>query len=73
MADPDSQATLTSPVRNRVLVDAPSARIDHWRARQKQDPYTGDLVRIVEQCTAGCPNNGGIAGLTYRSLSNDLR
>ena len=24
------------------------------RPRQKQDPYTGDLVRIVEQCTAGC-------------------
>jgi hypothetical protein len=69
-----SQVTWTSPVSNRVLVDAAfGAYRTIWTARQKHDPYTGDLVRMVEQCTAGCPNNGGIAGLTYRSLSNDLR
>ena len=28
---------------------------------------TGDLIRITEQCTAGCAANGGIAGLVYRS------
>ena len=28
---------------------------------------TQDIPRIVEQCTAGCANNGGIQNLTYAS------
>ena len=28
---------------------------------------TRDMVRVVEQCTAGCAANGNIANLTYRS------
>ena len=43
-----------------------------WGGRAKTDPYTGDLIRMTEQCTAGCPNNGNIAGLIYRSQSVDL-
>ena len=31
-----------------------------------------NLVRMIEQCTAGCAANGNIPGLIYRSLSNDL-
>ena len=27
---------------------------------------------MVEQCTAGCPANGNIPGLTYRSQTVDL-
>ena len=30
---------------------------------------THDLIRVAEQCTAGCAANGGIAGLTYRSTN----
>ena len=30
------------------------------------DP-TIDLVRVLEQCASGCPANGGIPGLVYRS------
>ena len=26
-----------------------------------------DLIRVVEQCTGGCPDNGNIPGLTYRA------
>jgi hypothetical protein len=68
-----AQVTWSSPVNNRVLAEFAfgSYRAD-WGARAKQDPYTGDLVRVVEQCTAGCPVNGNIPGLTFRSQSNDL-
>ena len=67
------QASLTSPVSSKVLTEfaVGSYRAD-WGGRAKQDPYTGDLVRVVEQCTAGCPVNGNIPGLTFRSQSNDL-
>ena len=68
------QAAWTSTLSNRVLIEA---GVGQYQARwggfiQKQDPYTGNLVRIVEQCTAGCAVNGNIPGLTYRSQSNDL-
>ena len=67
------QMTWTSPVTNRVLIEvgAGQYRAD-WGGRQKTDPYTGDLVRMLEQCTAGCPGNGNIPGLLYRSQSADL-
>ena len=28
--------------------------------------HTDALISVLEQCSAGCPNNGGIAGLIYR-------
>ncbi len=67
------QLAWTSPVNNQVLVDVAFGlyRAD-WGGRAKTDPYTGDLIRMQEQCTAGCPNNGNIAGLIYRSQSVDL-
>jgi hypothetical protein len=43
-----------------------------WGGRAKDDPYTGDLVRIIEQCSAGCAANGGIPSLMYRSQTTDL-
>ncbi len=68
-----SQATWSSTLTSRVLAEFAfgSYRAD-WGARAKEDPYTGHLVRVVEQCTAGCPVNGNIPGLTFRSQSNDL-
>jgi hypothetical protein len=67
------QISWTSPVSNQVLFEVAygSYRAD-WGGRAKTDPYTGDLIRMTEQCTAGCPNNGNIAGLIYRSQSVDL-
>jgi hypothetical protein len=67
------QLTWSSPVTNKLLLEFGVGQYQaHWGARQKTDPYTGDLVKVVEQCTAGCPANGNIPGLTYRSQSDDL-
>ena len=59
---------------NKILLEAGGgeyrARWGGWKA--KEDPYTGNLVKMVEQCTAGCAGNGSIPGLIYRSQSNDL-
>jgi hypothetical protein len=64
------QARWTSPVTNRVLLEA---AYGSYRSRYGGKEIPGlnvrDLVRITEQCAAGCANNGGIAGLTYRSLN----
>jgi len=67
------QVSWTSPASNSMLFEFAYGlyRAD-WGGRQKTDPYTGDLIRMVEQCTAGCPDNGNIAGLIYRSQSVDL-
>ena len=68
------QAAYTSTLSNKVLIEAGLGFYQaHWGGFvQKQDPYTGDLIRMTEQCTAGCANNGNIPGLIYRSQSNDL-
>ena len=68
------QAAWTATLSNKVLLEVGIGEYQaHWGGYvQKQDPYTGDLVRMVEQCTAGCAANGNIAGLIYRSQSNDL-
>ena len=34
---------------------------------EREPNPTRDLIRIVEQCTSGCPANGSIPGLAYRS------
>ena len=36
-------------------------------AKQMPGLDTHDLIRVVEQCAAGCAANGNIPGLTYRS------
>jgi hypothetical protein len=65
------QVTWSSTVSNRLLLESGfGGYIGEWGGRPKEDPYTQDLARIVEQCTAGCPANGNIAGLSYRSQSN---
>jgi hypothetical protein len=67
-----SQAKWTSPVNNRLLLEA---GFGMYRSRygggQLPGLPTENLVRVVEQCAgaAGCPANGGIAGLSYRSLN----
>ncbi len=67
------QATWSSPVNNKLLVEGGIGYFfSRWGGRAKEDPNTENLVRIIEQCSAGCANNGGIPGLMYRSQTTDL-
>jgi hypothetical protein len=62
-----------SPVSNRVLLEGGFGYFfSRWGGRTKTSPSTADLVKMVEQCIAGCPNNGNIPGLTYRSQTVNL-
>jgi hypothetical protein len=62
------QATWTSPVSNRLLLDAGvGTYASHYGGQEMPGNPTRDIPRIVEQCTAGCPNNGNIQNLTYGS------
>jgi hypothetical protein len=62
------QVTWTSPFSSRVLFEAGfGSYFNWWGGNEIPGNPTRDIVRVVEQCTAGCPANGGIAGLTYRS------
>jgi hypothetical protein len=62
------QATWTSPVTNRLLLDAGFGGVYYGWGNMERDPNpTANLVRVSEQCAAGCAANGGIAGLVYRS------
>jgi hypothetical protein len=62
------QATWQSPVTSRLLLEAGlGAYGSKWGGVLMPGSPAGDLVRVTEQCAAGCANNGGIANLTYRS------
>src|SRR6185503_14097630 len=62
------QATWQSPITSRLLLEAGvGAYSSRWGGVLMPGSPAGDLVRITEQCAAGCTNNGGIANLTYRS------
>ena len=62
------QGTWTSPLSSRVLFETGyGTYINYWGGYEIPGNPTRDIVRVVEQCTRGCPANGGIAGLTYRS------
>jgi hypothetical protein len=67
------QATWTSPVNNKLLLEGGFGYFfSRWGGRAKEDPNTENLVRIIEQCAAGCAANGNIPGLMYRSQTTDL-
>ena len=61
------QATWSSPVTSRLLLEAGFGTYLAATANEVPGNPTRDLVRVTEQCTAGCAVNGGIPGLTYRS------
>jgi len=62
------QATWQSPVTSRLLLEAGLGTYgSKWGGVLMPGSPAGDLVRVTEQCAAGCANNGGIANLTYRS------
>ncbi len=64
------QATWQSPATNKLLFDAGyGTYLSRWGTNRRPDSVTADLVRVTEGCSTalGCANNGGIAGLNYRS------
>jgi hypothetical protein len=62
------QVKWTAPVSNRFLLEAGHGQ---YRSRYGGTNIPGlavsNLIRVVEQCAAGCAANGNIPGLTYRS------
>jgi hypothetical protein len=62
------QASWSSPVTSRLLLDAGFGGVYYgWGSFERDPNPTRGLTRVTEQCAAGCANNGGIAGLVYRS------
>jgi hypothetical protein len=65
-----AQAKWTSPVTSRLLLEAAYGTYkSKWGGEPIPGYNTENLVRVVEQCAAGCANNGGISNLTYRSVN----
>jgi hypothetical protein len=62
------QATWTSPLSGRVLLEAGmGTMLARWGVNRRPDSVTQDLVRVIEGCAQGCAANGGIPNLVYRS------
>ena len=63
-----TQATWSSPVTNRLLLEAGIGTSYYgWGDFERNPNPTRNLVRVTEQCAAGCAANGGIPNLFYRS------
>src|SRR5437773_2362517 len=63
-----TQATWSSPLTNKLLLDAGWGGIYYaWGNFERNPNPTHDLINVVEQCATGCTANGGIPGLVYRS------
>jgi hypothetical protein len=63
-----SQATWSSPVTSRLLVEAGFGGTFFGVGNFERTPNpTRDLIRVAEQCASGCAGNGNIPGLVYRS------
>ena len=61
------QIKYTSTATNRLLLEAGLGTYQqNWNGRERPG-NNRDLIRVVEQCAGGCPDNGNIAGLTYRA------
>ena len=62
------QAKWTTPLTNRLLFEAATGTYrSRWGGKQVPGLETENLIRVVEQCAAGCAANGNIPNLTYRS------
>ena len=63
-----SQATWSSPVTSRLLIEAGFGGTYFGVGNFERSPNpTRGLIRVAEQCASGCAENGGIPGLVYRS------
>jgi len=62
------QATWSSPVTTRLLLDAGfGGNYNGYGHRERKGNQTRGLIRVSEQCAGGCAANGNIPGLVYRS------
>jgi len=62
------QVTWSSPVTNRLLLDAGFGGTYYGWGNFERDPNpTHDLFKVTEQCAAGCAANGNRPGIVYRS------
>lgn len=62
------QATWSAPLTSRLLLDAGFGGTYFGVGNFERQPNpTRGLIRVMEQCASGCPGNGGIPGLVYRS------
>jgi hypothetical protein len=64
------QVTWSSPWTNRLLFEAGLGTnlIDGYGTRPNIDNYAA-MIPVVEACSFGCANNGGIPNLAYRSTA----
>src|SRR5262249_52875907 len=63
-----SQVTWSSPVNDRLLVEAGYGGTYFGVGNFERTPNpTPVLIRVAEQCASGCASNGNIPGLVYRS------
>jgi Carboxypeptidase regulatory-like domain len=64
------QVTWTSTVTSRLLLEAGlGTYLSRWGPFDMPGNPTRSLVRVTEQCGTGCPNNGNIPNLAYRSAN----
>ena len=62
------QVTWTSPVTNRLLLDAGFGGTYYgWGNFERNPNPTHDLIKVTEQCSTGCAANGNRPGIVYRS------
>jgi hypothetical protein len=62
------QITWSSPVSSRFLVEAGfGTYLSRYGSMEQPGNPTRNMVRITEQCAAGCPINANIPNLTYGS------
>ena len=63
-----TQVTWSSPLTDRLLAEVGYGGTYFGAGNFEREPNpTRDLVRVIEQCAAGCAANGNIPGLAYRS------
>jgi hypothetical protein len=63
-----TQAKWSALVSDRLVAEAGFGGTYLGFGNFERDPNpTSDLIRVVEQCASGCPDNGNIPGLAYRS------
>jgi hypothetical protein len=66
------QATWTMTATSRLLLEAGiGTYLSDWGGKERPG-NDRSLIQVSEQCTAGCPTNGNIPGLTYRAQATWL-
>jgi hypothetical protein len=65
-----AQAKWSSPVNSKLFLEAGFGMyFSRYGGGQLPGLPTENLIRVTEQCAAGCAANGNIANLSYRSLN----